>query len=252
MTSPSQSAPHVSTEGENTDQTATSLFGFQLEPAIERIAHWLPTQSPIKDFIHHNTLHALENRPFHEAIAIASRIYGARSYLPLADYQNRYKSGRIKDFAVEHVLESVEPIPEKRRVLRESMFTPNLEAHYPPPSLSHHGIRHAWLTQIEVNLDAQVQPILFRLIANFLDQGISRWSVAREGESLWKCLWRLVYDSFIPLYPFGEPEAKALLSMTPDKAIETCLARIVAMRFFTGFTCLKCHSAIRVGPAWSV
>ena len=222
--------------------------GFDLNNVINGIARWLPAQSPIKDFIHHNTLHALENRPFHEAIAIASRLYGARSYLPLTEYQTRHSKGRIHDFAIDRSLTELEPDPSKREELRRSLFQPDSEAHYPPLSLALHGIRQAWLTRIEVNLDAQVHPILFRLVANFLDQGISRWSVARDEESLWPCLRRLVEDTFVPLYPFSEPEARSLLQLTPDEAIDTCLARIVGDDTFYGVYLLEMTLA---HPGWS-
>ena len=222
--------------------------GFDLNNAIDGIARWLPAQSPIKDFIHHNTLHALENRPFHEAIAIASRLYGARSYLPLTEYQTRHSEGRIHDFAIDHSLTDLEADPSKREELRRSLFQPDAEAHYPPLSLALHGIRQAWLKQIEVNLDAQVDPILFRLVANFLDQGISRWSVARHEESLWQCLRRLVEDTFVPLYPFSEPEARSLLQLTPDEAIDTCLARLVGDDTLYGVYLLEMTLA---HPGWS-
>jgi hypothetical protein len=221
---------------------------FVLNNAIDGIARWLPAQSPIKDFIHHNTLHALENRPFHEAIAIASRLYGARSYLPLAEYQRRYKAGRIHDFALDQALIEAEPDRLKREELRRSLFQADHEAHYPPLSLALHGIRQAWLTRIEVNLDAQVHPILFRLVANFLDQGISRWSIAREDESFWRCLRRLVEDTFVPLYPFAEPEARSLLQLAPEEAIDTCLARIVGDDALYGVYLLEMTLA---HPGWS-
>ncbi len=226
---------------------ATELV-FDLDSALEHIAHWLPSQSPIKDFIHHNTLHALQHRPFHEAVAIASRIYGAKSYLPLSDYQARYREGRIYDFALERALESVEPDPDLRERLKEELFRDDHEAHYPPLSLALHGLRQTWLTHIEVNLDAQVHPILFRLIANFLDQGISRWSIAREGESLWKCLYRLTEDSFVPLYPFKDPGIRKILSMTPDEAILFCLQKIVGDETLFGVYLLE----LALGhPGWS-
>jgi len=230
--------------------SSTTSFdsGFELNSAIDGIARWLPAQSPIKDFIHHNTLHALEDRPFHEAIAIASRIYGARSHLPLAEYQMRYKRGRIHDFAIDYALTETEPDSFKREELRRSIFQPDSEAHYPPPSLALHGIRQAWLTRIEVNLDAQVHPILFRLVANFLDQGISRWPIARENESFWQCLRRLVEDTFVPLYPFAEPKARSLLQLTPDEAINTCLAGIVGDYAFYGIYLMEMTLA---HPGWS-
>ncbi|WP_255210596.1 putative inorganic carbon transporter subunit DabA [Methylogaea oryzae] len=201
--------------------------GFHLDTAIERIAHWLPTQGPIKDFIHHNTLHAVQDRPFHEGVAIAANLFGARSYLPLADYQAMYREGRIRDFAIDWALEHSGAGRGNSAALRESLFQTDDEVHYPPVSLANHGIRERWLTHIQVNLNALVHPILFRLVANFLDQGISGWSVARDGESLWDCVWRLVENSVIPLHPFSETSARAVINQSADEAILACLGEIV-------------------------
>lgn len=73
---------------------------FDLDASIAHIAHWLPAQGPIKDFIHHNTLHAVQHLPFHEAVAVAAKMLGARSYLPLEDYQRLYRQGRIKSISL--------------------------------------------------------------------------------------------------------------------------------------------------------
>ena len=245
---PSSGAASGSQDSSEAGSPAASAIRFQLEDAIDSISRWLPTQSPIKDFIHHNTLHALENRPFHEAIAIASRIYGARSYLPLADYQARYRKGRIHDFALVRAIAQVEPEPAERERLREELFENDHQAHYPPPSLALQGMRQTWLTHIELNLDAWVHPVLFRLISNYLDQGISRWSIARTDESLWDCLGRLVDGSFVPLFPFADPEARALVRLTPDAAIAACLARIVGDEAMYGLYLLEMSLA---HPGWS-
>ena len=80
-------------------------FEFDLDAAIAHIAHWLPAQGPIKDFIHHNTLHAVQHHPFHVGVALAAKMFGARSYLPLDDYQDLYRQGRITNDAINWAVE---------------------------------------------------------------------------------------------------------------------------------------------------
>ncbi|MDD5273836.1 MAG: Na-translocating system protein MpsB, partial [Methylovulum sp.] len=200
---------------------------FNLDNAIDAIAHWLPTQGPIKDFIHHNTLHAVQHHPFHKGVAIAAKVFGARSYLPLADYQKLYREGRIKDFAIDWAIAHSDCSDQGAETLRERLFIADDSVHYPPMSLASHGIRNRWLTYLEVDLNSLVQPIMFRLLANFLDQGISRWTLAKPGESFWECVHRLAQNSFIPLYPFHEAGVKGLLDLDPDAVILTCLEKIV-------------------------
>src|SRR3990167_7736005 len=57
-----------------------------LHSILEHIAHKLPVQGPIKDFIHHNTLHAFQHLNFHEALKQAGEFYGAKSYMPAEFY----------------------------------------------------------------------------------------------------------------------------------------------------------------------
>ncbi|MGH8549307.1 MAG: YbcC family protein [Methylococcales bacterium] len=203
------------------------FHAFDLDAALEQVAHWLPTQGPIKDFIHHNTLHAVQHLPFHEGVATAARIFGACSYLPIEDYQRMYRRGRIRDFAIDWALAHSGCPEPKREQLRASLFQPDDSSHYPPVSLANHGIRNAWLTRLELDLNAMVHPVLFRLLGNFLDQGISRWTLPKEGERFWDCVLRLVHNSLLPLYPFNDPDARELLSGTPDLVIQNCLKEIV-------------------------
>ncbi|BBL57959.1 YbcC family protein [Methylomonas koyamae] len=203
--------------------------GFDLNRAIDSVSHWLPTQGPLKDFIHHNTLHAVQHLPFHEGVALAAKIFGARSYLPLSDYQNRYREGRISDHAIDWALQRSGVNGSQRQALRDSLFSADKQSHYPPISLANHGVRTRWLSRLEVDLNALVHPVLFRLLANFLDQGISRWSLPKADESFWDCVLRLTQNSLLPLYPFQEKNVRDLLTLGPDQVILHCLQRMVGV-----------------------
>lgn len=66
-----------------------------LEQAIEHAVHLLPTQGPISVFVHHNTLHAFEERPFERALREAGRIYDCRPLLEEHRYQRLMVEGRF-------------------------------------------------------------------------------------------------------------------------------------------------------------
>jgi uncharacterized protein YbcC (UPF0753/DUF2309 family) len=211
---------------ENTISSSQNA-AFNLDRAIKHIAHWLPTQGPIKDFIHHNTLHAVQDMPFHEGVALAGKIFGARSYLPMADYQKLYQQGRITDNAIDWALQHTDLSPQQYSLIRQGLFELDNRSHYPPVSLANHGIRHAWFSHLALELNVYVHPIIFRLLGNFLDQGISRWTLPKDGESFWDCVMRLSQNSLLPLYPMQEAVVRRLLSMEKDQVIHSCLESIV-------------------------
>lgn len=63
--------------------------------AIAHAVHLLPAQGPITAFVHHNTLHAFEERSFCEAVAQGTVIYGGQPYLPEVRYRAKLEQGRI-------------------------------------------------------------------------------------------------------------------------------------------------------------
>lgn len=206
---------------------SSKSVNFDLDSCINHLAHWLPTQGPIKDFVHHNTLHAFQNLPFHEALSVAGRLFGAQSYLALSEYHARYKQGRISDNALDWAVSRTPLDDQAKADLKASLFAEDKHGYYPPRSLANDGIRTTWMRQIEMDLNALVHPILFRLLANYLDQGISQWVLAKPEEGFLECIVRLSQNSFIPIYPFDTAQAKELLLQSADQIVLTCLSKLV-------------------------
>ncbi|MBX3423355.1 MAG: DUF2309 domain-containing protein [Pirellulaceae bacterium] len=67
-----------------------------IQRSIHHAAHLLPAQGPITVFVHHNTLHALEDQPFAQAVREGARIFGCRPYLTQRRFQEAIASGRIR------------------------------------------------------------------------------------------------------------------------------------------------------------
>ncbi len=67
-----------------------------LRHVVDHAAHLLPAQGPITVFVHHNTLHAFEDLPFHEAVKKGGRIFGNQPYLSEDRYRQELGRGRIQ------------------------------------------------------------------------------------------------------------------------------------------------------------
>ncbi|MEX2169181.1 MAG: DUF2309 domain-containing protein [Pirellulales bacterium] len=83
------------------NKTGTELAGpgaipSGLAEAIERAVHLLPMQGPITSFIHHNTLHAFEQLPFHDAVLAGAELYSCEPYLPEEAFRRELARGRIR------------------------------------------------------------------------------------------------------------------------------------------------------------
>jgi uncharacterized protein YbcC (UPF0753/DUF2309 family) len=75
-----------------------------LTRVLDRLADLLPAQGPISIFIHHNTLHAFEDRPFEDAVERAAERLGCEPYLSESRYRDKLASGRILARDVEALL----------------------------------------------------------------------------------------------------------------------------------------------------
>lgn len=222
---------HGVTESSPRPQTAESnqkeTTAFNLDRTLHDIAHWLPTQGPIKDFIHHNTLHAFQSRPFHDALAVASEVHGAKAYLSLSDFREMYRRGRITGTGLSRALESRGIAPKDRAEWERRLLDERIADEPPPPGFADAGIRSAWWRDRAVDLDSLVQPLLFRLLSGFLDQGISHWRMPHATDTFWNAIRRLVKESKLPILPLSDASCRGLLEKEPADAILFCLSKIV-------------------------
>ena len=71
---------------------------------IHELKHYLPAQQALKDFIHHNSLHAFQHMKIYGGIFKAAGIFGFQVHLQLPEYRELYKSGRIRADILEKVI----------------------------------------------------------------------------------------------------------------------------------------------------
>jgi uncharacterized protein YbcC (UPF0753/DUF2309 family) len=193
---------------------------FDEREVLHELAHFLPAQAPLKDFIHHNTLHAFQDRNFFEACRDAYNSLGYKTCLSLYEYRKLYQMGKIKPKVLKAVLakqNNGKPIEYWMNVLLEK--TPEIPH---KPRLG--NVRNNWKTHYKIDLDSLVFPLFFRLICSYLDQGISIWNFPVHEKGLIASLRELERNSLVSL--FKSQRAKDLL-FDDQKTITDLLAILV-------------------------
>ncbi len=180
-------------------KTHTSTFDEQA--VLHDLKHYLPAQSPLKDFIHHNTLHAFQTMKFHDALRNASEILGYRVSLSLHEFRRLYETGKIKEEILDRVIKDkvgeAEWAKWKERAISKT---------YGPLPLPRIGsLRAGWKRHYQIDLDSMVHPLLFRTICSYLDQGISMWNFPVHSKDFLSAIREMERVSFASFFKTERP-----------------------------------------------
>lgn len=180
-------------------------ISFDEHKVLHHLAHFLPAQNPLKDFVHHNTLHAFQHKNFHKALQESSSIFGYKTYLPLEDFRKKYAKGDISEQVLDAII-SQSKGAQNLSIWKEKLLHQN----YDESVHSRIGnLRSNWKKEYAINLEKSTHSILFRVLCSYLDQGISIWSFPIHNEGFLASIRIIEQESILGI--FSSKRAKKLL-----------------------------------------
>ncbi|MCU0340656.1 MAG: DUF2309 domain-containing protein [Spirosomaceae bacterium] len=184
-----------------------NFLPFHEHETLHDLKHFLPAQAPLKDFIHHNTLHAFQQHSFFDALRQASEVFGYKVLLSLEEYRQLYRDQKINEAILEKaIVHKTKSYNGQLARWKHSL----LEKQYPHQLTPRIGrLRAEWKKQYQLDLDSLVHPILFRTLCSYLDQGISIWGFPVHEKGFLASITALENNSFTSL--FRTKKVKAML-----------------------------------------
>ncbi len=193
--------------------TSKHHASFDEHEVIHELKHYLPAQAPLKDFIHHNTLHAFQALKFKDGVRHASEILGYRSSLSLYDFRSLFDTGQIIADVLDRVIvqkKGADHLTEwRKKVLTQSyenVVMPRIGA-----------LRANWKKHYRIDLDSLVQPTLFRILCCYLDQGIAIWNFPVREKTFLAAIREMERNTFASFFK-GNRAKKLLLETTCEIA----------------------------------
>jgi uncharacterized protein len=193
---------------------------FDEHHVLHELKHYLPTQTPLKDFIHHNSLHAFQYMKFYDAIFKSSKVFGHQATMPLSDYRKLHEIGRIRTEIIEKSIANRKPsdtIDDWKNNLLSKDYNVHIDCRIGK-------LRRNWKQNYNIDLDNLVQPFLFRFLCSYLDQGIAIWDFPIGNKGFLEAIKELEKTSFTSF--FKTKRAKELL-FNDATTIESLLKIVV-------------------------
>jgi uncharacterized protein YbcC (UPF0753/DUF2309 family) len=177
---------------------------------LHELKHYLPSQTPLKDFIHHNSLHAFQKMKFYDAIFQASGIFGYQVTLRLEEYRQLYHNRRIREDILDKILSAKKGAAHLQEWKDKLLSGTYSTARHPRIG----ELRKHWKTIYHVDLDTMVQPLLFRILCSYLDQGIALWNFPVNEKGFLASMRELEKNSAVSF--FRSARARDLLFSNPS------------------------------------
>lgn len=193
---------------------------FDEEHALHELSHYLPSQGALKDFIHHNSLHAYQHLKFYDAIFRASDIFGYQVTLQLDDYRRLYANGRIREEIIDRVLKERKGA-DKSDWWKRKMLQGDYDIRRQPRIGS---VRSCWKSEFGLDMDYMVHPFLFRLLSSYLDQGIAVSRFPTDGQGFLTTLRTMEENGFVSLF---RTERARKLFLSGEESVRALLEQVV-------------------------
>ncbi|SFR45404.1 DUF2309 domain-containing protein [Halogeometricum limi] len=165
--------------------------------AIQQASNSVGSVWPLHSFVTANPLAGFEDRPFEEAVAHGSRLFGGDGYPSAAVFRRALEAGQIDRELLTSELANhgYDADPEALLTRMESAATP---------------------ADGEGTATPDVDQVLAKWLAGFLDHGRAKWSMPNRERGFYGCFRAMAqYDRDIP-----DREALATLPEDPVEAIE--------------------------------
>jgi len=178
-----------------------------IEDSIEQAATSVGAAWPLHSFVTANPLSGFEDRPFHEAIAEADRLFGAEGYPSAEVFAAAWEAGQINTDILQAEVES-HGYHEDPETLLDQLTTAEQQANEESVNTSSNS-----------TADEQVDQLLTKWLAAFLDQGQTEWPMPNREQGFYAAFRTVArHDTAIP-------DRSAIASLPEESlaAIETLL-----------------------------
>lgn len=174
----------------------TIINQFNEVKSLEHLKHFLPAQAPLKDFVHHNTLHAFQDLHFFDALRKSAVIFGNRTTLSLRSFKEKYDNGEITDAVIDAVIREKKPADEFQK-WKKLMFSID-DAKKFDSKIGQ--LRNLWKTDYGIDMDGMIRPNFVRIINSYLDQGIAFDGFPLHRVPLLEAIKRIQNDSYVKFF----------------------------------------------------